>query len=303
MPTPDHRSSLDARTAFTIVLSDAIAQRNLTLERISQHLKAAGTPVSIATLSYWQTGRSLPTRARSIRVLQELETILRVPRGHLTGALPTDAISRWDPITALPHNEQAASLLKALDFPTEPSFTNQLIHDSVAFSARDHRQEETTRHLLRADRAGLRRLPLLLAQDVDSQETPLVEGMMGCELGEVVQLDQIGLMLAEVLFPHPLERGELAMLEYRVSWNIEDETRFGSSRALATTIPFLVLDVTFTDETPSRVWYASSQGPDQGNGPDESPSGEEVTALEPGPFAQMALSNGNPGLHRLRWEF
>lgn len=35
------------------------------LERIRSHLDQAGVPVSIATLSYWQSGRSLPTRARS----------------------------------------------------------------------------------------------------------------------------------------------------------------------------------------------------------------------------------------------
>ena len=39
-------------------------------------LDAAGVPVSIATLSYWQSGRSLPTRSRSYHTLVELERIL-----------------------------------------------------------------------------------------------------------------------------------------------------------------------------------------------------------------------------------
>ena len=55
----------DQPESFAEVLTAAIQGRGLSLERIRARLDAAGVPVSIATLSYWQSGRSLPTRSRS----------------------------------------------------------------------------------------------------------------------------------------------------------------------------------------------------------------------------------------------
>ena len=76
---------------FHEVLTHAIQRRNLTLERLSVRLRAQGTPVSIATLSYWQSGRSVPTRARSLQAVEHLERILSLPPGYLMSALPGDA--------------------------------------------------------------------------------------------------------------------------------------------------------------------------------------------------------------------
>ena len=42
-----------------------------------------GVRVSLATLSYWQSGRSRPERRESLIALQHLEDVLRVPRGSL----------------------------------------------------------------------------------------------------------------------------------------------------------------------------------------------------------------------------
>ncbi|WP_420175742.1 hypothetical protein [Luteococcus sp. OSA5] len=303
MSSPDHHRLGSGPSEFAAVLSEAIARRNLTLERISQHLRKAEAPVSIATLSYWQTGRSLPTRARSLKVLKELENVLKVPEGHLTRALAKDAGERWDPVTALPHNEQASALLKAMGFPAEQQFTNQLLHDSVTVRAREHRQNETTRQLLRADRPGLRRFPLLLSQDGESHEIPLVETIRGCELGEVMELEDPGLVVAEIVLPHPLERGELAMLEYQVAWTIDNGDRPGITRALAAQIPFLVLDVAFTDDLPTNLWYVNSKSPTPGAVMPDTTQDEHTTPLPTSSFAQQAMSNATAGMHGLRWEF
>lgn len=72
------------QTHFSHVFRSAVRARGLTLDRIRVRLAAAGTPVSNATLSYWQSGRSLPTRRTSLRTLAELEHILRVEPGTLT---------------------------------------------------------------------------------------------------------------------------------------------------------------------------------------------------------------------------
>jgi hypothetical protein len=47
---------------FAEVLREAIRARGLGLERIRERLLAHGVSVSMATLSYWQSGRSRPER-------------------------------------------------------------------------------------------------------------------------------------------------------------------------------------------------------------------------------------------------
>ena len=76
--------------------------RGLSLERIRAHLLAYGHDVSVATLSYWQTGRSVPLRRASLQALGALEAILQVPRGALASRLPTQHGRRVVPQTLHP---------------------------------------------------------------------------------------------------------------------------------------------------------------------------------------------------------
>ncbi|MEU5878283.1 hypothetical protein [Spirillospora sp. NPDC047279] len=69
---------------FAGALRQAVQASGLTLERIRHRLGQRGLPVSVATLSYWQRGRSRP---RSRAVVAALEEILGVPAGALTGLL------------------------------------------------------------------------------------------------------------------------------------------------------------------------------------------------------------------------
>ncbi|RLK58922.1 helix-turn-helix domain-containing protein [Actinokineospora cianjurensis] len=68
---------------FGDALRTAIHRRDLTLDRIRSRLADRGVDISLATLSYWQQGRSRPERAKSLRALRELETILNLPSNAL----------------------------------------------------------------------------------------------------------------------------------------------------------------------------------------------------------------------------
>lgn len=63
-------------TTFPETLAAAISARQVTLDSLSRQLRALGTPVATASLSYWQTGRSVPSRPSSMRALGNLETLL-----------------------------------------------------------------------------------------------------------------------------------------------------------------------------------------------------------------------------------
>ncbi|WP_344893510.1 hypothetical protein [Actinomadura meridiana] len=73
---------------FAGALRQAIQASGLTLERIRHRLGRRGLTVSVATLSYWQRGRSRP---RSRTVVVALEEILQVPPGTLTDLLDDPA--------------------------------------------------------------------------------------------------------------------------------------------------------------------------------------------------------------------
>ncbi|XRQ03593.1 helix-turn-helix domain-containing protein [Actinomadura welshii] len=73
---------------FAGALRQAIQASGLTLERIRHRLGRRGLTVSVATLSYWQRGRSRP---RSRDVVIALEEILQVPPGTLTELLDDPA--------------------------------------------------------------------------------------------------------------------------------------------------------------------------------------------------------------------
>ncbi|WP_113694645.1 transcriptional regulator [Amycolatopsis albispora] len=73
---------------FAAALRAAIRARGLGLERIRYRLRDRGVPVSLATLSYWQSGRCRPERPESLAALTELEDVLDVPPGSLTRLLP-----------------------------------------------------------------------------------------------------------------------------------------------------------------------------------------------------------------------
>ncbi|MBB5832650.1 XRE family transcriptional regulator [Brachybacterium aquaticum] len=64
------------KDAFARALCSPIAGSDLSLTAISHRLRARGRPISIATLSNWRSGRSLPSGEHSLGVLTALEALL-----------------------------------------------------------------------------------------------------------------------------------------------------------------------------------------------------------------------------------
>jgi len=85
-----------AEREFADVLRAAIQARGLGLERIRERLLVQGVSVSMATLSYWQSGRSRPERRDSLAAVALLEEVLELPVGTLSGSLgPPRPRGRW----------------------------------------------------------------------------------------------------------------------------------------------------------------------------------------------------------------
>lgn len=74
-------------TAFSVELRAAIKASGLGLDRIQDRLRRRGIAVSVTALSYWQSGKRQPERARSISAVHALEEILNRPAGSLVRLL------------------------------------------------------------------------------------------------------------------------------------------------------------------------------------------------------------------------
>lgn len=206
--------------SFAGVLGDAIQARGLSLERIRARLEAAGVPVSIATLSYWQSGRSLPTRARSYHTLVELEKVLALDAGHLTRYTHTSdgrrrrSLFPWE--TVLPVGEVAAGIVNDLGIDMRGQLTRVTMQDRMEIRADRTEDHQLSTMLWRAERNGLHRWPLVIEQDADDEgAVPGIEAVSGCQVGEVIEVPERHLVVAEMLAPRPLQRGDYFLATYR----------------------------------------------------------------------------------------
>lgn len=73
--------------AFSGALRDAINAKRTTLSRLQEKLRERGNRVSLATLSYWRSGARRPEGAQSHAAVADLEELLDLEPGALTGFL------------------------------------------------------------------------------------------------------------------------------------------------------------------------------------------------------------------------
>lgn len=72
---------------FTQAFRGALAQSGMTLVEVVEALAERGVKLTQASLSYWQSGRSVPRRQSSIAVLGDVEEVLGAKEGVLKRAL------------------------------------------------------------------------------------------------------------------------------------------------------------------------------------------------------------------------
>ncbi|MEL4503791.1 hypothetical protein AAEX63_02670 [Luteococcus sp. H138] len=292
----------EGESSFASMLCDAIAHQSLSLDEIRDRLHAAGTPVSRATLSYWQNGRSLPSREGSLKAVAELEKILNLAVGQLSGALPAGALTWWDGVRQAAVPDQAEALMETMGMSLQGRHSVEYLRDGIQVPADRLWQFETTEQVLRAEVDGLDRVPVVFRMNFLEEPPPLIEPIAGCELGRVVQLDDEGLLAGELLLPRPLQVGELHMLEYRLVWEMQPgESEGGFTRVLPRTMSFLVIDVQIDGEPPVSASYFTA--PHAVSGQCGSAAADLRQQLPPQNHLQVTLNRPTPGSHGIAWGF
>ncbi|MGA8978957.1 MAG: hypothetical protein WB473_07535 [Pedococcus sp.] len=208
--------------AFPVAFRTAVKRSGRSLESLRRRLDERGTTVSIATLSYWQSGRSQPQRLSSLEAVAHLEEILGVPRGHLLTKLgprkrpgPTRELPRP---AALPVEFALASrAMEQLGFGAHLELVDLTVHDTLDVDADGVQRVRTIRNVVRAMRDGAQRLPALLATAQPSGERATFTAVSGCHVGRTISHDAEGVFAAEIILDRPLRVDETAAAEHRVT--------------------------------------------------------------------------------------
>lgn len=210
---------------FEDALREAIRVRGLGLTRIHDRLRRQGARVSLATLSYWQSGRSRPERRESLAALAYLERVLEVPKGALSSLLgPPRPRGRWfgkppgSPRIAEWWPDPAAvdEAVHEVDFHWDEQLTRISQHDLARVGPNREELSFVSRQVLRADEDGADRWVVIMHLDETDRPLPLIRPRKHCRLGRIVSRPASGLLVTELLFDHPLARGETIITEHEL---------------------------------------------------------------------------------------
>lgn len=206
-------------TSFAEALDEAIAVRGVTLTHLHRRLADLATPVSLATLSYWRSGRSEPERRSSIDAVHTLEEVLGVDDGSLVDRLgPPRRSAPPQPEVSVAElsgrDEAVRAALAQLGFTAH----DDELADHAVMLIFDVDERGAARRLRsintwRGRRDGAQRTATILTMDGEADPAPVFTPAGGFRLGEEVFDPDNRLHVAELILDRPLSRGELAMGE------------------------------------------------------------------------------------------
>ena len=292
---------------FPDALRAAIRESKLSQDRIVDRLRRRGVPISPATLSLWQSGRHQPERPSSLAALSALETVLGVDPGALSCLLepPRPRGRRSRPIempaidALVPHPDAVQRTLERVDNHWSGSITRVSHHDRVEVGAHGGELATRTREVLRATEDGPDRCVYFHTTDQRGGPPPGILPVRGCRLGAAHAEPSAGLHTVELLFPHPLSKGEAVLIEYCIVHREPYPNDGFYVRGFRKAVREYVLEVQFTPPAlPVRCVHFWSSGAN----PDPVVN-ERLLTLDEDHRALLVLADVGPGQHGIRWQF
>lgn len=281
-------------TPFSDALRQAIRARGLTLDRLRHRLRAQGHSVSLATLSYWQSGRSRPERATSLAALTELERILRVPPGelmaHLIDTAPID-------IETLAEGTEAGGvfdeLARRLGLTWGAGLRRVSVHETLDVAADRTEAARAARETVVATTDGIDRFPV--GYHVEEAVRAASLEAFGCSrIGRVLTVLRRGIVVGEALLPRPLARGDATLVDYRFAAEGLSHPVHSLDSGSTTTVPVLHLLARF-HRAAVPLWARWEQRTDAvvTGGP----------VVIGGTVIEHHWLAAQPGIYSLRWGF
>lgn len=306
----------DAEAEFCAVLKDALTRRGLTLARAQVRLAERGAAVSVATLSKWQSGRSLPGRRIAPNVLTLLEQVLDLPTGILVKALERTREMHRREADAPPQaidlhhrGRDVQAVFNELGVPFQDGFSRISVVETIWLTAEGLREKQRCEITLRADRDNLQSFGVC---QLDPQEgatpsaLPTFLATFGCEVNrEVIDHDRM-ISFAEFRLFEPKMRGDLVTVGIEANYppGVAPLTAFG--RSYRTSFRDAALEVVFhEDKLPVRVEQFYEPADSSRIADEQIFSIADTYGQRPllGHMAQSYFSHRGPGVAGLRWKW
>lgn len=294
-------SSKDSRT-FADELRSAIEHSGLSLTVISQRLRARRRPLSVATLSNWQSGRSLPGGEQSLGAVAALEELLGRPPdalADLVGAprlrgrsvLPTNFVGKRS------SREVFHDALEGLGFESSQQYAHERVfHQFVTIDSSARTQSFDTRLTVKALESGVCRLPAVHVLGKDEPNiAPAYIPLEGCTVGRKVSWPERRAYGVELMVDGHLDAGQVATISYRVEMNAE----FSDITAAMYSVPRRANDVLL------EVEFRGSRKPVEFERYRRTEAGEVAAPLRLDRRNRLQISESRfgPGTFGLRWDW
>lgn len=210
---------------FAEALRSAIRASGVTLDRMAERLRDRGTPVSLATLSYWQSGRSQPERPQSLAALANVELLLGLRAGEL-GRLLESPKPRGRTVHRVPEPIDSAApwsdpdgfdrMVCGVDISQDNQLTRLSVHDLIVLGPDRAKHVQRTRQVLRAEHDGVDRLVIVAWGESADEPMPELVPLRNCGIGRVSRDERTGQVATELLFGHTLARRETILIEHEI---------------------------------------------------------------------------------------
>lgn len=241
-----------SQETFAFALREAISRSGLSLERIRQRLDRLGAPVSTASLSHWQSGRSRPERPNSLEAVGVLEEILGTDPDSLRDLLgaprPRGPVSHGPDIDVFaPRSGPVRRVLDELGFETAGDFPQEMaVHMGMEVNTTESLQRIRMRILVRGVAVGPCRLPVLHRMGPDEpNEHPVVTVVEGCHVGRSVSRPEDRAFGTELVVDSITAPGEEAFVEYGVDLRADHTRSTECFYAIARRCQAILVDVRF----------------------------------------------------------
>jgi hypothetical protein len=202
------------------VLTAALARRRMSLTHLQARLHDRGYAVSMASLSYWRSGKRRPESAESLDALSEIEAILDLPAGRLRDARGPSRrpgprlLSVADVVPADVPVDDALTALDLADWSEH--LVEEAVHIAADVDENGAMVRSTCRMMLRAVTDGAQHYPLYVFAGQPVPEPLRLEHVAGASVTGHVEEDTVGLSMWRLTLPRPLQAGETALIESTV---------------------------------------------------------------------------------------
>ncbi|WP_411071732.1 hypothetical protein [Streptomyces sp. cmx-4-25] len=295
-PRPD-----DPDTTFAAVFKEALRRRGLPLDRVRDHLESSGITLSLATLSYWQSGRSLPEKPQSLRAVDVLEPFLDLPSGTLRSLLrrrPRGWVPQHDPAAVRGVYGEDSDLEKILGdaFPYFNAGLRRLVvHETVRVNEHRLVAEIRVTVAVRAVRDDARHLTVvhtLESAKADTVDLTVPHGPPP----HIRRRPELNCVIAEIPLGRRLARNETAVIEYTLRSTATTGVSHRYERRVTTPLQSYLLHVRFhPSAVPSKCWhyYCRQLGTE--------PRSRQLAPLDDFRATHLLPVKCAPGVHGVEW--